>query len=86
MSPFLKRQGHSYRADALDSLFIMFKVDPANDASDNGWVYGTVSADGKTVTSSGKVEQCMVCHVDAGDDRLFGLPSPFGPRRIQDSK
>jgi hypothetical protein len=52
----------------------MFKVDPKTKDTDNGWVYGTVTADGKKVTSSGKVESCMKCHQDAPHDRVFGLP------------
>ena len=41
--------------------------------TDEGWVYGTVSADGKTVTSAGRVQSCMNCHQDAPHDRLFGV-------------
>ena len=48
---------------------------PEDRGTDAGWVYGTVSADGKTVTAAGKVESCMKCHQDAKHDRLFGLPA-----------
>jgi hypothetical protein len=52
----------------------MFKLDPKTPGTDEGWVYGTVSADGKQVTSAGRVESCMRCHQKAPHDRLFGLP------------
>lgn len=81
VSPFVHKGRSTYHADQIDSLFIMFKTDPDDESTDNGWVYGTVSADGKTVTSSGRIESCMACHVDAGDDRLFGLPSLLRRRR-----
>ncbi len=54
-----------------NALFIMMKLDPATLDTDKGWVYGTVTPDGKTVTSSGKVESCMGCHVQVKGDRLF---------------
>jgi hypothetical protein len=42
--------------------------------SDAGWIYGTVAPDG-TVTSAGRVANCMGCHTsDARRERLFGLP------------
>jgi hypothetical protein len=53
----------------------MMKLDPATPNTDAGWVYGTVTPDGKTVTSSGKVETCLKCHVEAPGDRLFGIAS-----------
>jgi len=54
-------------------LFVMFKADAKTPNTDDGWVYGTLTADGKTVTSSGRVESCMGCHVQAPHGRLFGL-------------
>lgn len=53
-------------------LYIMFKAESKND-TDEGWVYGTVMPDGKTVTAAGRVESCMGCHVSAPHGRLFGL-------------
>ena len=46
----------------------------ADDApdTDEGWVYGTVSSDGQTVTSAGRVASCMNCHQEAQHGRLFG--------------
>ena len=64
--------GHIYRTGQQADLFIMLKLDPATPDTDNGWVYGTVSPNGKTVTSAGRVESCMKCHLEAPHDRLFG--------------
>lgn len=53
-------------------LYIMTKVGD-QDGSDAGWIYGTVAPDG-TVTSAGRVANCMGCHVEsATHERLFGL-------------
>jgi hypothetical protein len=73
--PYATKGDKVYRAVKPTGLFIMLKLDPITRGTDDGWVYGTVSADGKTVTSAGKVESCMKCHQDAKHDRLFGLPS-----------
>jgi len=69
----VRRDGHLYRAATKSGLFIMYKLDPKTPDTDEGWVYGTVSADGKTVTSAGRVQSCMNCHQDAPHDRLFGV-------------
>ena len=70
------RKGDNWHTAGKPSgLFVMMKLDPKTPGTDDGWVYGTVSADGKTVTSAGKVESCMKCHQDARHDRLFGLPA-----------
>ena len=53
----------------------MMKLDPKTPGADDGWVYGTVSADGKTVTSAGRVASCMKCH-ETRPTRLFGLKQP----------
>jgi hypothetical protein len=58
--------------DQPKELFIMAKTKDT-DGTDHGWIYGTVATDG-TVTSAGKVETCMHCHVEAPHGRLFGLP------------
>jgi hypothetical protein len=63
-----------YRGTGIASLFIMTKLDPKTPGTDAGWIYGTVDADLKTVTSVGKVPNCIKCHQDAPHDRLFGLP------------
>jgi hypothetical protein len=71
--PFAKMDGKLYRADKKAALFIMYKLDPATPGTDRGWVYGTVTPDGKQVTSAGRVASCMKCHESAKSDRLFGL-------------
>ncbi|MEO8549170.1 MAG: hypothetical protein ABI678_04335 [Kofleriaceae bacterium] len=58
--------------DQPKELFIMAKTKTTG-GTDDGWIYGTVATDG-TVTSAGKVETCMHCHVEAPHGRLFGLP------------
>jgi hypothetical protein len=76
--PYVTHGGKTYKAAEKGDLFVMFKTDPAAEGTDGGWVYGTVSADGKTVTSAGRVESCMGCHAKAPKDRLFGLPKANG--------
>jgi hypothetical protein len=71
--PFAQQDGHSYRAKEKWALFIMYKLEPKTPGTDEGWVYGTVTADGKKVTGAGRIESCMGCHRDAPHDRLFGL-------------
>ncbi|HTU92590.1 MAG TPA: hypothetical protein VMF69_21090 [Gemmataceae bacterium] len=71
--PYVRKDGHLYHAAKRGPLFIMFKMDPKTPNTDEGWVYGTVTADGKEVTSAGRVESCMSCHRKA-PQRLFGLP------------
>jgi len=72
--PYARKDGHLYHAATKGPLFIMFKMAPLTPDTDEGWVYGTVTADGKDVTSAGRVESCMNCHRKAPHDRLFGLP------------
>ncbi|MEX2185358.1 MAG: cytochrome P460 family protein [Pirellulales bacterium] len=63
-----------YRAGEKIGLFIMTKLAPDTPNTDEGWVYGTVSADGKKITSAGRVENCMACHKsDKTKDRMFGV-------------
>ncbi|HYG78565.1 MAG TPA: cytochrome P460 family protein [Planctomycetota bacterium] len=78
-SRFAKKGEKLYHAENKAGLFIMFKLDSKTPETDKGWVYGTVNFDGKTVTSAGRVASCMGCHVEAKNDRLFGLPDP--PKR-----
>ncbi len=73
IDPYAKKDGKTYKAKSLHGLFVMLKLDPKTDGTDKGWVYGTLTADGKTVTSSGKVASCMQCHVRGSRERLFGL-------------
>jgi hypothetical protein len=71
--PCIEKAGKKYIAGKLVGLYIMMKLDAKTPDTDEGWVYGTVSADGKQVTAAGRVESCMSCHVKAKHDRLFGL-------------
>lgn len=71
---YAERDGRIYKAGARAGLFVMLKRAVDDPGTDQGWVYGTVSADGRTVTSAGKLGSCMDCHVEARPDRLFGLP------------
>jgi hypothetical protein len=64
----------TYHAKEKGPLFVMFKVGPRTPGTDEGWVYGTATADGKRVTSAGWVESCMKCRQEAPHDRLFGPP------------
>lgn len=52
-------------------LFLMVKTGAAD--SDAGWIYATLTADGRSVTAAGKLPSCMGCHQSAPHDRLFGL-------------
>jgi len=71
---FLQKDGQVFTTGEKKDLFIMVKLDEKTDGTDRGWVYGTVTPDLKSVTSSGRVRSCMDCHEKAGDGRLFGLP------------
>jgi len=73
--PYATKGDKVFKASKFAGLYIMMKVDPKSPDADEGWVYGTISADLKTVTASGKIESCMKCHQDAKSDRLFGLPA-----------
>ncbi len=71
--PFAKHGEDLYRAKDKAGLFIIYKLAEDTPDTDRGWVYGTVSADGKTVTAAGKVQSCIQCHEKASRDRLFGM-------------
>jgi hypothetical protein len=73
--PFARRDGKLFKAAKQADLFVMMKLDPNTPDTDAGWVYGTVTPDGTQVTSAGRVDSCMRCHVKAEHDRLFGLPA-----------
>jgi hypothetical protein len=73
-SPYAERDGKVYKANEKMGLYVMLQFDPKTPNTDDGWVYGTVSADGKTVTSAGLVKSCMECHQQAPHGRLFGIP------------
>ena len=71
--PYAWKGDKLFKATKQVDLFIMMKFAKETPGTDNGWVYGTVTPDGKKVTSSGMVESCMKCHREAQHERLFGL-------------
>lgn len=56
-------------------IYVVAKVGRAIRDTDRGFIYGTVTPDGR-VTSAGRVASCETCHVDAPHERLFGLQGP----------
>ncbi len=69
------------------ALFVMYRNEDAklNEATDEGWVYGTISVDRKAVSSAGRVASCMRCHHSAPHGRLFGLRA-LPPNFLKDQK
>jgi len=65
------------RAGERGPLFMMMKTGEAD--SDGGWIYATLTPDGKTLTGYGKMASCMECH-QPKEDRLFGIKSCAGAR------
>ncbi len=53
-------------------FFVMYKADPSDTRTDNGWVYGIVSADLSRTIASGRLATCMACHTKR-ETRLFGM-------------
>jgi len=67
-------------------LFVMAKVGAADlPGTDEGWIYGTLTRDGGTVTSAGRVQRCMDCHEAATHERLFGLQTTKAFARVKSS-
>jgi hypothetical protein len=76
------RDGKLFSAGEPLALYVMVKLPPNTPGTDEGWVYGTLTSDGATVISAGRVQSCMGCHEAAPHDRLFGrkpAPSQGGP-------
>jgi len=69
--PYVEHEGKLYHASKKSGLFIMYKMDPKTRGTDEGWVYGTATADGPFVLSAGRIESCIKCHKNAPHDRLF---------------
>ncbi len=67
--------GKHYTAGARGPLFVMFQIDLKDSRADDGWIYGTTTPDGKTITGIGRLMNCMGCHEKAPHGRLFGLPN-----------
>jgi hypothetical protein len=71
--PYVWKGEKVFKASKQADLFIMMKLGPNRSGTDAGWVYGTVTSDGKKVTAAGRIESCMKCHQEAKNERLFGL-------------
>lgn len=70
----LEHEGRQLHTGEPRELFVMTKIGaPDTPGTDLGWIYGTLTPDGQTVTSAGRVERCMSCHEHADHERLFGL-------------
>jgi hypothetical protein len=78
--PYATNDGKLYHATKQAGLYVMYKTDKTTPGTDNGWVYGTITADGKKVTAAGAIQSCMACHQEAPRDRLFGLRSGQHPQ------
>lgn len=76
--PYATKDGKWFRATDRAGIYVVYKDDPENPSTDDGWVYGTVAIRGE-VTSAGRVASCMGCHVTAPQERLFGLPDRVYP-------
>lgn len=70
----IRYAGQVYKAGSKAGLYIMTKLDTTTPDTDEGWLYGVVGADGKTVEASGRIDRCIKCHKNAPHDRLFGFP------------
>ena len=82
--PYASRDGKLYRGDHQTGLFVMLKLDSDTPGTDEGWIYGTVTPDGKGVMSAGRVENCMKCHQQAKGDRVFGIERDASPANSVD--
>jgi len=70
--------GGLWRAAERKGLFVMYQAPEGTPGTDAGWVYGTLTPDGREVTAQGRLAACMQCHLEAGPGRLFGLPRDEG--------
>ena len=68
-----ERDGRFYEAGEPAGLYLMMRLRERTAATDQGWVYATVTPDRSTITSAGRVSRCMGCHVQEAD-RVFGPP------------
>lgn len=71
--PIAEKDGQAFKTGEFAGLYIMAKLDPETEGTDEGWIYATVSDDLETITAIGKIDSCINCHQDAPHDRLFGL-------------
>jgi hypothetical protein len=71
---YLVTDSGAWKAGEQAELYVMYKMDPATEGTDRGWVYATLEPDGSKVIQIGRIASCMSCHEDAGHDRVFGQP------------
>jgi len=76
VTPYATHQGKTFKPGEKGPLFVMLKLDPTTPETDQGWVYATLTPDGKEVQAAGRLQTCMGCHQEAKPDRLFGPQSP----------
>jgi hypothetical protein len=72
-TPYAFLGDKKYHAGDKQGLYIMYKTSVDTPGTDLGWVYGTVAADGKTVSSVGRLKNCMHCHRESTADRQLGF-------------
>lgn len=71
---WVDHEGQRLHVGEQADLFVMIKAGAADmPGTDAGWIYGTLTSDGRTVSSAGAVQRCMDCHDAAPHERLFGL-------------
>lgn len=70
--PTARKGDEVFHAGDYHGLFVMHKLAADTEGTDQGWIYGTIDANG-VVTAAGKLASCIRCHRDAPEDRRFGL-------------
>jgi hypothetical protein len=70
---YVESGGQWHRAGEAMELFVMLRLSPDTPGTDDGWVYGVLSADGRRVIQEGRIDSCLRCHAGAPHGRLFGL-------------
>lgn len=76
---YAHRGGKGFKVGERHALFVMLKLDPATEGTDEGWVYATLTPDGKKVTAAGVIKACVGCHQDSASDRMFGYKASAKP-------
>jgi len=68
-----EKDGKRWKPGEPYALFVMVRSAETEPGTDRGWRYATMSFDGKTIYTNGRVDSCIRCHEEAPHDRLFGL-------------
>ncbi len=71
--PAAERDGAYYQPGKKGPLFVMQFLGRGAPNTDRGWIYATLTPDGKEITAIGRIDSCMECHRTAPHGRLFGL-------------